>query len=182
MTCSMMKEFGCNVQEAGDSSWVVPCSGYNRISVAVEGCDDDGQRLVDDIDASARSCSPLRSPCQSSAYEIEPDASSATYFLAMAAVTGAYLLSLALHHAAAVCPQLQTINQPTKSSTLFDLSSLAPLPPTSGGRVVARGLLPPPSSLQGDATFYESVHLAMCGAQRNESITRAACTLTSLAA
>lgn len=126
MTCSMMREFGCNVQEAGDSSWVVPCSGYNRISVAVEGYDHDGQRLVDDIDASARSCSPTRSPCQSSAYEIEPDASSATYFLAMAAVTGAYLLSLALHHAAAVCPQLQTINQPTKSSTLFDLSSLAP--------------------------------------------------------
>jgi 5-enolpyruvylshikimate-3-phosphate synthase len=99
MTCSMMKEFGCNVQEAGDSCWVVPCSGYNKVSVAVQGCDDDNQRFVDNVDVSTRSCSPPRFPLQSSAYEIEPDASSATYFLAMAAVTGAYVLSLALHQA-----------------------------------------------------------------------------------
>jgi len=127
MTCSMMKEFGCNVQEAGDSCWVVPCSGYNKVAVAVESCDDDDdQRFVDNIDVSTRSCSPPRFPCQSSAYEIEPDASSATYFLAMAAVTGAYVLSLALHQASAVCSKLQTNNQPTKSSSLFELSSLAP--------------------------------------------------------
>jgi 5-enolpyruvylshikimate-3-phosphate synthase len=89
MTCSMMKEFGCNVQEAGDCCWVVPCSGYNNISVAAEAFDDDGQRHADDTDMSTRSCSPSLSPRQSSTYTIEPDASSATYFLAMAAVTGA---------------------------------------------------------------------------------------------
>jgi 5-enolpyruvylshikimate-3-phosphate synthase len=129
MTCSMMKEFGCTVQEAGDSCWVVPCSGYNKVAVAVESCDDDDQRFVDNIDVSTKGCSPPRVPCQSSAYEIEPDASSATYFLAMAAVTGAYVLSLALYQASAVCSQLQTNNQPTKSSSIFVLSSLDPPPP-----------------------------------------------------
>ncbi len=116
MTCSMMNEFGCRVQEAGNGCWTVPRCGYNRIS------DTEGDRERDDSDkdpSASSSVSPVsRAPRPSSSYSIEPDASSATYFLAMAAVTG--------------------------------------------GRVVARGLLPPPSSMQGDASFYEYLDLFGC--------------------
>lgn len=98
MTCSMMNEFGCSVKGAGDGCWAVPRSGYNQISVAAGDVCHDNQHQESTADLS-RSGAPRRS----STYTIEPDASSATYFLAMAAVTGAYLRSLPCLYDAVAC-------------------------------------------------------------------------------
>ena len=94
MTCAMMNEFGCGVQQAGDGCWAVPRCGYNQISNAV------GDGAQDYSSSSSPSPRPSR---HTSTYAIEPDASSATYFLAMAAVTGAALYPTLLRsHACAL--------------------------------------------------------------------------------
>ena len=99
MTCSMMNEFGCSVQGAGNGCWVVPRSGYNRISVSEGGSDGDHQHEDDFTELYSSGASPAAR--RTSTYTIEPDASSATYFLAMAAVTGAFVLvNPALKHMA----------------------------------------------------------------------------------
>ena len=85
MTCAMMNEFGCRVQEAGDGCWAVPRCGYKQISNAAG----EGEPVGSAQDYSSSSSPSPRPPRHTSTYTIEPDASSATYFLAMAAVTGA---------------------------------------------------------------------------------------------
>ena len=87
MTCTMMQEFGCRVREAGVGCWEVPRCGYNRIS---HPPDDSTHVDGTDQDFPTGSSPPTACPRLSSSYVIEPDASSATYFLAMAAVTGAF--------------------------------------------------------------------------------------------
>jgi 5-enolpyruvylshikimate-3-phosphate synthase len=90
MTCSMMNEFGCGVQREGDCSWTVPCSGYSQHAVSAGETHHSGRDFDVKTGASgSRSdggCSPSR--VWTATYTIEPDASSASYFLAMAAVTG----------------------------------------------------------------------------------------------
>ena len=147
MTCSMMNEFGCSVKGAGDGCWAVPRSGYNQISVAAGDVCHDNQHQESTADLSRSSA-----PCRSSTYTIEPDASSATYFLAMAAVTGMCLRSLPCLYDAVACILISRIGSRqevfTAQRIYFSCSS-------PGGRVVARGLLPSPSSMQGDSAFYE---------------------------
>ena len=148
MTCAMMNDFGCGVQQAGDGCWAVPRCGYNQISNAAG----DGAQDY----SSSGSPSP-RPPRHTSTYAIEPDASSATYFLAMAAVTGAALYPTLLRsHACALTARVPAACIVTMRACCA-IDSPPPPPPSSssGGRVVARGLLPPPSSMQGDASFYE---------------------------
>ena len=94
MTCAMMNEFGCGVQQAGDGCWAVPRCGYNQISNAA------GNGAQDYSSSSSPSPRP---PRHTSTYAIEPDASSATYFLAMAAVTGAVLARVRVDRLSAGC-------------------------------------------------------------------------------
>ena len=149
MTCSMMNEFGCSVKGAGDGCWLVPRSGYNQISVAAGDVCHDNQHQESTADLSSSSA-----PRRSSTYTIEPDASSATYFLAMAAVTGACLRSLPCLCDAVACILISRIGSRYEyeafTAQRIYLSCSSP-----GGRVVARGLLPAPSSMQGDSAFYE---------------------------
>jgi 5-enolpyruvylshikimate-3-phosphate synthase len=149
MTCSMMNEFGCSVKGAGNGCWVVPRSGYNQISFVAEDVCHDNQRRESTADISSSSA-----PRRSSTYTIEPDASSATYFLAMAAVTGALLRSLLSLYEAVACILISRMGSRYEYEAVtaprIHLSCSS-----SGGRVVARGLLPAPSSMQGDSAFYE---------------------------
>ncbi len=160
MTCNMMNEFGCSVQAAGDGCWTVPRSGYSQISVAEGEPGDHNQR-----DSSAS-----RAPCRSSAYTIEPDASSATYFLAMAAVTGVSVL------------------RPLVCCCFFSLLAWTLCCPRSAcfmlfGRRSCRGARPPPPPLfhagRRCLLRVSSASLTASDVQSDRRMTHAACTLTS---
>ena len=84
MTVSMMRDFGCRVEGGVEGGWVVPRTGYNCMAGAVGS----GREQHHNEDENVCESGDAPAPPSPSVYAIEPDASSATYFLAMAAVTG----------------------------------------------------------------------------------------------